>query len=393
MKLVWVAPTDRGGGVIWVADSCCRQAAADGFDAHLLTLEPLAVATQESVTYPVHSLDVDYPYTDTPARFLAWIEQEKPDVIILNNVDALDICIPYLPPEVRCIYAIHDTRRFYHAAAVKYEESLDAVIAVSRATGSRFRQKLRHPERLHVVLNGTQFPVRSHSCLPRTDLVFLGGSDARKGAFDVLQLWPRLVSLGFKGQLHWYGRTESIEQQILDLPETNRIIVHGHVPRAEVMGRLESAKVFLMPSRGEACSIAALESMAMGCIPVAWDIELTGIKEIVPSACRFIAPLGNFDAMAHETMRALLCGDDIGDSLSATMRSAFTEERMWRDYRQVIHGLGDKPLAVRSRVGQSAPAYSPPLRASHLIPRPLWIRVRPHVARSARIYYFLRKLL
>lgn len=396
MKLVWVAPTDRGGGAIWVADSCCRQAAVEEFDANLLTLEPLSEATRKTTTYPAHSLDATPPYADTPARFLAWIEEHRPDVVFLNNVDTMDCCIPYLPPTVRCVYVVHDTMTFYHNAAVRHEASLDAVVAVSEATASRFRHKLRQPARVHVIRNGTVFPPISADlgASKTRDLVFLGAADPRKGAYDVLAVWPQLIDLGFSGTLHWYGRIpEDFVQRIGALPQSARIVRHGHLPRAQVFARLETCGALLMLSRGEACSISALESMAMGCIPVAWDIELTGTKEIVPEGLRYLAPLGDFQAAARQTLAALESDAGVKTGLAEIARREYTEAKMWAAYKDLIARVDLQPRAARPRAGLPAPAYRPPLRASYLIPNPLWKWLRPRIARSAKAYYFLRRQL
>lgn len=396
MRLVWVVPGDRGGGVVWVADSCCRQAVAEGFDARLLTLEHLSSPTLRTIAYPCESMDVTPPYTDTPARFLQWVEVNSPTVVFLNNVDTMDCCIPYLPREVRCVYVVHDTMSFYWRAAVRHEASLDAIVAVSAETASRFRHKLRSPEKLHVIQNGTVFPP-----LPnllgnprRPDLVFLGGDDPRKGAYDVLALWPRLVASGWTGELHWFGRLAGeFRARVSALPAHSRIQVHGHVPRAEVFRKLGASSAMLMLSRAEACSIALLEGMAMGCVPVAWDIAGTGTKEIVPLGQRFLASLSDFDALTQQVHAAIEKQESLASDLAATARSNFSESRMWRQYAEMIASMGAIPSAARPLAGSAAPVYKPPLRASHLVPLTIWKWLRPKIAQSGRIYYFLRNKL
>ncbi|TWU25794.1 glycosyltransferase family 4 protein [Bythopirellula polymerisocia] len=395
-RLCWLVPGERAGGIIWVADSCCRQSAAEGYEVTLLTMEPLSTRTRQTANYSVNCLNVISPYTDTPKIFLDWVTQNRPDVLFINGCDTMDDCIPYLPPEVRCVYVVHDTMSFYWKRAVKYEKSLDAIVAVSNATASRFRGRLKHPERLHVIQNGTVFPPRRTLDSPShgKDLVFLGGSDSRKGAYDLVHLWPILVESGYSGRLHWYGQmAEDIKLRIATLPASDQIMTYGHVPRTEVLLRLESSSVLLMLSRAEACSIALLEGMSMGCVPVAWDINDTGTKEIVKDGHRFLAPLGDYNALAKQTLLALEHHDAVTEGIATHARTEFAESRMWRDYGIIINQIVTQPLAIRPCEGQSPPDYEFPIRTSQLIPRRLWKFLKPRIAKSPRLYYFLRKKL
>jgi hypothetical protein len=209
-RICWLVPSDRGGGVMWVADSCCRQAFAAGYDVTLLTMEPFSQSTMSGISYPVKSMDVVFPYADTPAKFVNWAVERRPHVIFLNDCDAMNDCITYLPPEVRCVYVVHDTMSFYWKSAVRHEASLDAIVAVSGEVARRFRHKLKRSDKLHVIQNGTVFPPLQDAALERERdaLVFLGGDDPCKGAYDVLEVWRRLVARDFGGWLHWYGRLQ-----------------------------------------------------------------------------------------------------------------------------------------------------------------------------------------
>jgi glycosyltransferase involved in cell wall biosynthesis len=396
MRLSWLVPGDRGGGVIWVADACCRQAVAAGYEATLLTMEPLSQATAQGMSYSVTSMDVTPPYADTPARFVRWVHETDPNAVFLNNCDTMDQCIPHLPPEVRCVYVVHDTMSFYWKAAVEHEASLDAIVAVSGEVARRFRHQLKDPGKLHVIQNGTVFPevAVKPDRRDKNALVFLGGGDPRKGAYDLLKLWTKLEQRGFSGTLHWYGRvSDSLKHDIEALPAADRITLYGHVPRTQVFDRLNRSAVLLMLSRAEACSISVLEGMSMGCVPVAWDIEGTGTKEIISEDLRFLAPLADYSCMANQVVQAIAQRDNAGPALADLARTRFTETRMWHDYNCLIRWIKVQPLAKRPRSDDMPEAYTPPLRASHLVPRSIWKKLRVAIARSPAAYYFLRNRL
>ena len=156
-KLCWLAPGDKGGGAIWVANSCCAQALSAGYAPTLLTMEPLSASTLARIQYPVETMNVSPPYVDTPRLFVEWLLERRPNVVFLNNCDAMDDCIPYIPAEVRCVYVVHDTMSFYWKAAVRHEDSLDAIVAVSHETARHLRDKLKRPEKLRVIQNARRF--------------------------------------------------------------------------------------------------------------------------------------------------------------------------------------------------------------------------------------------
>ena len=206
-KLCWLAPGDKGGGAIWVANSCCAQALSAGYAPTLLTMEPLSASTLARIQYPVETMNVSPPYVDTPRLFVEWLLERRPNVVFLNNCDAMDDCIPYIPAEVRCVYVVHDTMSFYWKAAYGMRTVLTRSSRYPRDGPSLTRQVetpgevARHSER-----HGVSSHRKCECVSAERDLTFLGGDDPRKGADDVLQIWPRLVKRVF-GRLHWMARS------------------------------------------------------------------------------------------------------------------------------------------------------------------------------------------
>jgi hypothetical protein len=82
---------------------------------------------------------------------------------------------------------------------LRHEAAIDTVVAVSETTASRFRYRLQDANKLRIVHNGTVFPLSLNfvlSCKREDDIVFLGGDNHFKGAFDVIALWKVLQSVG-----------------------------------------------------------------------------------------------------------------------------------------------------------------------------------------------------
>lgn len=396
LRLIWFAPDDYGGGVISVAQSCCRSAARAGYEATLLVLLLPSGHAAEFGNVKLETLGAQPNDPSSPAQFIVWLKANPQDVVFLNGCEQVDNALPFIPAGTRAIYVVHDTAARYFKAAIRHENSLDAIVAVSETVAARFRHRLKDPGKLSVIHNGSIFPIPCEvlkSVERANDLVFLGGDNLIKGATDVLSLWPYLLERGFDGRLHWYGAVrDKLRREILRLPMCDRILVHGRVGRRRIFETASRSKVCLMVSRVEPFGMATLECMAMGCGIAAWDIE-TGTKEIASQAgdANF-APLGDYRALADGVMRMLSMPDNERLALAQRVRDAFGEEAMWERYRTLVSHLMMKPAVVRSTAGQMPPPYTTPNRLFQILPAWLRASIRDCVGRSARLGHLLRDL-
>ena len=393
MRLCWLVPDDRGGGVISVAMSCVRQARAAGHDAvMLLMLEP--TGWLDGVTgIRTASLGLKAPANETPRALLAWLERNPQDILLLNGGEQANPIIPYLPSGVRCIYVVHDTAPRYWRDAVAAEADLHGIVTVSKTVADTFRHLLKTPEKLRIIHNGSIFPAMPGLDIPRADdIVFLGGSSPTKGAGDVLHLWPRLVEKGFSGRLHWFGHIEpAFEKKIAALPEGGRILCLGRTRRDIIFSVASASKVLLMLSRVEPFGMATIEGMGVGCVPVAWDIA-TGTKEIVTAETGLFAPLGNSIALSRQVMRACAEYTQFAPLATRRARESFSEDVMWRGYAEFFDEVMDPQPQAHSRSGQAPPDFVPARRHFQLLPASVREVVRNFVGRSPRLGYLLRDL-
>jgi glycosyltransferase involved in cell wall biosynthesis len=393
MRMTWLAPDDFGGGVVSVAEACCRQAALAGHDATLLlALAPKGHAA-EFGGFRIRSLDAPPPYRDIPARLVNWLGENPQDLLVLNGCEEADFAIPYIPSSTRVVYAVHDTAERYFANALRHEAALDAIVAVSRTVADRFRHRLRDPEKLHVVLNGTVLPDEAEP-IPEAqrgdDLMFLGGDKPIKGAFDALALWSVLARKGFKGKLHWFGEVDAgLRAAIARLPAAERILVHGRQPRQAIFDAAAAAKVVLMLSRVEPFGMATIECMGMGCLAVAWDIP-TGTQEIVAAGEGAFAPLGDFEALANGVLQSIEQHASRFRASSQRIRTEFSERAMWKRYETMLEAISHASRALRPQAGQRPPPYRPPIRFYQWLPSGLRSAIRTFVGRWPRLGVALR---
>jgi glycosyltransferase involved in cell wall biosynthesis len=393
VNLCWFVPNDEGGGVISVAVSCCRQAVQAGHDVTLLLIQPSTGWIDEYATFRHEALGRTKDSRDIPRRLVEWLQENPQDVLFLNDCGPAHVALPYLPADVRSVMVIHDTARQYWRPAVQYESVLDGITTVSNVVARRFRHRLDQPSQLNVLHNGTVFPTeRGQTSEKRADdLLFLGGDKPYKGAEDVLALWPELLKRGFEGKLHWYGAIQpSFQRKIDGLPRTDRIEIHGRVPRSNIFSRAGRAKVLLMLSRADAFGMVTIEGMGMGTLPVAWDIE-TGTKEIVePGTTGFFAPLGDTKTLADQVITACRQHRLHYDDALGVARARFSEEAMWDRYSEFLDALQKWPAVNRPKAGQTPPQHEPPTRYFQLLPSGIRDAMRSVIARSPTLSYWLR---
>lgn len=392
MKLCWLIPDDRGGGVASVALSCCRQASNAGHDVTLLMSLPPSGHLDEYVEgFEVVSLKIEGQPPESPKRLVQWLQEHPQDVLFLNGCGEIEPAIPYVPESIQCVYAVHDTAPIYWQSAIEHEGVLDAIIAVSDTVARQFRDKLNCPEKLHVVHNGTVFPSMPDGDDRANDLLFLGGNQPLKGKDDVLNVWMALTERDFDGCLHWYGRLDAqMHQRIEGLSASDRVVVHGRVPRSEIFERAAQSKVLLMLSRDEPFGMATVEAMGMGCLPVAWEIE-TGTREIVSEEeTGFFAPLGNAEAAADRILEACRHHEALYKTAIEVARTRFSEEAMWERYSKVLAQLDKQPPVERPQAGESPPPFEPPTRYFQLLPDSIRTRIRSFIGRYPWIEYWLR---
>ena len=391
MKACWMVPDDYGGGVISVAPACCREAGENGHDATLLTLLPPSGHAAEFGGVQVESLEASPTDPASPQRFIDWLKANPQDAVLLNGCEQVDETPPFIPAGTRAIYVVHDTAPRYFQAAIRHEDALDAIVAVSETVAACFRHRLQQPEKLVVIHNGTIFPLPFEAGERQDDVVFLGGDKHIKGAGDVLALWPHLLERGFAGRLHWFGAMgEATRVRIAALPRAERIVIHGRVGRTAIFEAAARSSACLMLSRVEPFGMATVECLGMGCGVASWDID-TGTREIVREpAMGGFAPLGDYAALADTVMGLLATPEGDRRAMADHARLHFSAAAMWARYAAMLEAVMQAPPAARAQADENPPPYKPPRRLFQKLPEWLRAPIRDAVGRSARIGYALR---
>ena len=188
-------------------------------------------------------------------------------------------------------YSSADFRARFAAQARGAAAHSDLIIAVSEFTSRQIQDFLGVPQaRIRVVPHGVDLP-RSVDDSEREDIVlFVGALQVRKNierlvmAFERLPGNWRLVLAGAKGG---YGAPQ-ILKRIDESPARDRIVVTGHVSRAQLDALFRRARVFGFPSLDEGFGIPVLEAMSYG-VPVITS-NCSALPEVAGDAALMVDP-------------------------------------------------------------------------------------------------------
>ncbi len=394
MNICWLVSGDTGGGVVPLALSCARQAARAGHSATLLLVYPSTgwLAGEACGNVTIDSLSLAPPGTGAPSALVRWLDEHPQDVLLFNNCDEAEPAIPYLPDDLCCIYAVHDTARRYWIQAVQQQEDLDGIVAVSQNVADCFSDHWQTPETMRVIYGGSFFPPPAPTGAYRPNaLLFCGGENPAKGTGDLIELWRRLERDGEGYELHWFGRVSpEFEARVRALPGAVRIHLHGRRGRDDIFAQAARSRVALIFSRVEAFGMVTIEAMSMGCVPVAWDIA-TGTREIISEGeTGFFAPLGDYDALAAAVKQAMKMHPSLCEAVMRRARNDFSEETMWRHYADYLESVVVRHHGPRSGSGGSVPDYHPPRRYYQFLPASWRTAIRNMVGRHPRLGYLVR---
>lgn len=360
MTLCFVVSRFPGGGVLSATLPLCEAAHAAGHTVVLLLVRIAEGSEAPHYPWRVEVLGDGADVSSAPTEFKNWVEANSPDVVVSSGTFAIDPAIPHLPPECRVVVAVHDASRRACNAAVHYEENADALVAVSNYVADEVRPRLRHGRIVEVIGNAVVTPAIEWSVDRPGDLYFVGGSSPLKGPSDLLELWPRLLKRGYQGRLHIVGEVDdAYRHRLSKLPEPSRVIAHGRVVSQDVQRIASQCRTLLMLSRSESFSMAMVEAAMAGCPAVAWRIPSGHLEVAEQLGLSYLAPFGDYDSLANETLRALAEQPTLATDLARRAADAFNAATTWAKYEELLARVAASPTASRPRVGQPPPPYRP----------------------------------
>lgn len=247
----------------------------------------------------------------------------------------------------------YDTRTLEH-----YEPVLAAMVGVSDHLRARLAQRLPHRAAdCLAIVAGVEVPAHHHARVRSPDaplrLLYAGRLDAHQKRIGALPLLSReLLRRGIPHTLSIVGDGPARDDLIRQLSALDQHAITLLPPAgpARIAQLLDDADLFILPSRFEGLSVAMLEAMARGCIPVVTRVE-SGLSQVIAAdANGLIAEAGPADdepaaalALAEVIARSLPHLPRLSLAAHATVRDRFSADRFAADVESLVDRAAASP--------------------------------------------------
>lgn len=286
-SVVYVLP-DKLGGMMNVVANLLAYRRADGLEYYAVLThnrlstdtrfnQPLRADRQATVEYslPLENLHA-------VLRRLAAAIPPGPGVLVANDLIELAMLSCYHPGRT-IIQMLHGDDDYYYDLATRHEPVVDVFIAISRALYDSLRLRLphRHDSIVHLPF-GVPIATTARAAAPgKLRLIYAGRMEnGQKGVFDLPEIDRLLQESGCRVEWTLAGGgpdDASLRRRWGDQPHVRWL---GQRSNAEVIGLYADQDVFVLPTRAEGFSLALLEAMSAGLVPVVSDIA-SGVREVV----------------------------------------------------------------------------------------------------------------
>ena len=252
------------------------------------------------------------------------------------------------------VQILHGDLPMYYALAVEFEPHVDVFVAVS----ARIRDELcrRLPQRsadIRHLASGVPIPERTRAAhAGPLRLVYAGRLDRAKGVLDLPEIDRRLAADGI--EVRWTIAGAGADEDVLraGLAAGGRARFTGALSPEAARALLPDHDLLVLPSRGEGLSLALLEAMAAGVVPVASDLA-SGMREVIdPGISGLLARPEHPEEFAAAIARL----DRDRDLLERMSRAAAARIRARHDLRacagafyELLADLDTRPRPLRPR--------------------------------------------
>jgi N-acetyl-alpha-D-glucosaminyl L-malate synthase BshA len=369
-------PTYGGSGV--VATELGIELAERGHEIHFISYSQPIRLTEPHPRIHFHEVEVSqYPLFEYPPYDLA-LATRMAEVAELYDLDLLHVhyAIPHsvsamlarqmlscdhvrTPRRLPYVTTLHGTditlvgldRSYLPITRFSIEQS-DAVTAISNDLKRSTLESFSISKPVHVIHNfvncdlyrrGEQVEERRLEFAEPGErlLVHLSNFRPVKRVTDVVEIFDR-VQKKIPSRLMMIG--DGPDRRAAERLACERGIhakIHFLGKQDGVHEKLALADVMLLPSEMESFGLAALEAMACEVVPVASRVG--GLPEVIESGVDgFLAPVGDVEAMAQETLRVL--GDDalltrMRKAARATAQARFCTTKIIPQYEELYRTL------------------------------------------------------
>ena len=352
-------------GVDVFACHLVRGLRARGIDAHLHGRLP--ADGNLGTDLPFHERDpaIDAKHLSWPERWrrmIAHLERLAPCIYVPNYDISYSCVVPQLPESVRVVGIAHSDDPWHYEHICRIGHACDAVVGVSDAVTSHLRGlapwwdsrlstipygvALRDP-----VSGGGRSAVTASPSAP-IRVIYTGRlMRHQKRALDLAGIARALDSRRVNYEMVVVGDGQSrgdTERAVSDLLCSGAVRFVGHQPNEAVLSVLDAAHVFALPSAFEGLSVAMLEAMARGVVPVVSDIR-SGVPDAIASGTNgFTVPVGRVDLFAERIdwlWRHPMERLKMAQAAISTVATRFQMDTMVDRYLELFERITENPPA------------------------------------------------
>jgi glycosyltransferase involved in cell wall biosynthesis len=336
-SVVYVMPDKLGGVATIVANLLAYRRADEWAHRVLLTHNRLDADTRHGAVFAADecgAFEYTLPVENLHAVLARLARALPPGPGVLVSNDWIELAmLSVRDPGRTVIQILHGDHDYYYDLAVKHETVIHAWVAYSRAMYKRLRTLLPHrSESIFHLPYGVPIPASGRAPAPGPLRLLYAGrlENGQKGIFDLPLIDAQLHAVGAKVVWTVVGGGPDEAELRRRWEGAFNVRWLGRRSSAEVQALEGEHDVFVLPTRTEGFSVALLEAMAAGLVPVVSDIE-SGVPEVVEAGAGGFRPAVGDVAGFAKAIAELAANRDRLEAMSRAARRTVAERFDVRD--------------------------------------------------------------
>lgn len=307
MKIILATSTYslNGGGI----SSYAHDFISAYFNEHKIIVLTGDKAEKTSELYELYNVCWNDYSTTNALKITNLINVLEPDIIINSNAPLLSIILPFINNQITIISISHFVNGILADVAGFNSKYIDTIITLSNY-GKQYIKKrfsIKDDDKISCIFNYITSnlltnTIQNKRLKNKLTIVYPGGASIHKSPDSVSLIVTQLLKTNFDFTFYWLGDTTIPIAKYFKLkriedfmPKDKRLIFTGKLKREEAVNIIQTANIFLLPSRGEGCPISLLEAMSVGVIPIVSNNNHANKEIIINKTNGYIISLDNYN--------------------------------------------------------------------------------------------------
>ncbi|WP_311245620.1 glycosyltransferase [Microbacterium sp. WCS2018Hpa-23] len=288
-----------------------------------------------------------------------------PSFLVVDSKTAARSVLGYRRQHVVTIHIIHASHRLggragalraSRASVLRRADEFDGIVVLTERQRTDLVEDLSTvgvEARIRTIPNGVELPSHGPSERDGTHAVIVASLNRRKRlehAVDAL-VTAQSDAPGIHADIFGEGPDEEqLRQRIHTRDAASYIRLRGHDPLAR--SAFESAGFSLLTSTSEGLPLVLAESMAVGCLPIAYDIRYGPADIIRDGVDGFLVPKGDVAALSRtiaELQTMPRAGVDAMRQRAVSRAKDFSDAAVTRRWSRELHAVYDAKLLAAAK--------------------------------------------